>query len=273
MKKHPQHSSRCAGFTLIELLVVISIIALLIAILLPVLSSARASAGQVRCLSMLRQLALADQVYTIDHDGWHTPIMAWNAGGIDVNNGSGSIVKVPWYNVFDFRNNLSGLERDTGSGSRWKTMTVDFVCPEAQQGFESETGSGYYDMRRVYGHNIQADNNSLLQVGDADQPGWVAKGFDFAGFRSNEIREPAAKLQMADALDPNLTKQHSDVYISEQDNGGPNEIAYRHPNETANVQFYDGHAANLRRSEVAVQPPYSAESELWDITDDFKRNP
>jgi len=47
------------GFTLIELLVVISIIALLIAILLPVLGNARESAERVECLSYQRQMVTA----------------------------------------------------------------------------------------------------------------------------------------------------------------------------------------------------------------------
>ncbi len=60
------------AFTLIELLVVISIIALLMAILLPVLSSARESAKTVQCNSNLKQLAIAEPAYVADHKGTFT---------------------------------------------------------------------------------------------------------------------------------------------------------------------------------------------------------
>ena len=55
------------GFTLIELLVVVSIIALLIAILLPSLKKARAQAKDVVCRSNEHQLGLAIQYYASDN--------------------------------------------------------------------------------------------------------------------------------------------------------------------------------------------------------------
>jgi prepilin-type N-terminal cleavage/methylation domain-containing protein/prepilin-type processing-associated H-X9-DG protein len=65
-RDHPQLTAR--GFTLIELLVVIAIIVILAAILFPVFASARGAARKAACLSNMRQMGLAVEMYADDHD-------------------------------------------------------------------------------------------------------------------------------------------------------------------------------------------------------------
>lgn len=67
------------AFTLIELLVVISIIALLVALLLPALSRAREASQSVQCLSNVRQLVVALRMHANDNEQ-HTwgPVHSFN---------------------------------------------------------------------------------------------------------------------------------------------------------------------------------------------------
>jgi len=60
---------RVAGFTLIELLVVIAIIAILAAMLLPVLGRAKERGRRIACLNNIRQIGLASQMYAADFNG------------------------------------------------------------------------------------------------------------------------------------------------------------------------------------------------------------
>lgn len=68
---------KAKGFTLIELLVVIAIIAILAAILFPILASAKVTAKQTGCLNNIKQLGAAFVVYADDNDGRFPCQTAW----------------------------------------------------------------------------------------------------------------------------------------------------------------------------------------------------
>ena len=84
MKKSRMQSN---GFTLVELLVVISLIAILIALLLPALAKAKELANTVVCASNLRQIGLAGQMYESTYDDF-IPCQPYLYAPAPINGGS-----------------------------------------------------------------------------------------------------------------------------------------------------------------------------------------
>ena len=84
---------RRTAFTLIELLVVIAIIAVLAAILFPVFAQAREKARQTSCLSNLKQIGMATQLYLQDYDEGLYPTEYGENNGL---------VQVTWNGRYDF---------------------------------------------------------------------------------------------------------------------------------------------------------------------------
>jgi len=118
------------GFTLIELLVVIAIIALLLAIVLPALRTAKLIARQVVCSAQMKQWALGVHLYANDNDETLPPYC-------NTNNGTGGPVDLEtwWFN------RLATYVAEYGDGFDYETKWGLFKtrkCPMGKGGWGDE---------------------------------------------------------------------------------------------------------------------------------------
>ena len=114
---------RRSGFTLIELLVVISIIALLIALLLPVIKKAKETARQVECMSNLHQIGLLQFAFAGD-----------NNDGLPYGAADGADADVTWCPALAPYLGINKTDWDW-MRSRWwvyNDRTVGIHCPSAR---------------------------------------------------------------------------------------------------------------------------------------------
>lgn len=166
------------GFTLIELLVVIAIIAILAAILFPVFARARMKAIQNNCLSNLKQLGLAFQMYATDNDD--RPVL----GNYTV----GTNTRMPWvWTMYPYFKNdqilVCGAQKpmtqwDQGGGT-WPTG-----CPRnVSYTYNGIAGGGHWgtcngSMRAFY------PTYSTILAQDVQEPASVIVFFDYESFGS-----------------------------------------------------------------------------------------
>ncbi len=122
------------GFTLVELLVVISIIALLMAVLLPALAKARTQAKRIVCLSGLRQLVMAWSAYAENNDG-----KLVNGGQAGANTAAkdtsayGWVTEPWWCTPLCSTANPLPTSDETGSGYNAKRFDWDLTLPYAER--------------------------------------------------------------------------------------------------------------------------------------------
>ena len=124
------------AFTLTELLVVIAVIALLLALLIPVLHSAREQGYRAVCLSNLKQLTLAWTAYATEYDSKLVRGIAFSMG-IRSRDQHIIVVSEGWIGpAFAFPTSRAALIEDPNKGALWPWIKdVDvYCCPRGRKG-------------------------------------------------------------------------------------------------------------------------------------------
>src|SRR5580698_263457 len=130
------------GFTLIELLIVIAIIAILAAMLLPVLRKAQEKSQGIYCMNNMRQLSIGWIMYQGDNNDRLMALTGNTAGNYSaINNASGS----PDYNFMDWGNdawsvNTSGLVGPTALMAGFVANAKTYKCPSDTYKSTQNTG-------------------------------------------------------------------------------------------------------------------------------------
>ena len=227
------------GLTVIEVLTVISVMALLMAILMPPLGAARSGSRALACKSNLRQLLLASIGYATENDGAYVPAAEdmWGNAGLYRWHGVRDTLDDP----FDpLRGPLVGYLAD--GKVKACPVKVDFVKGhEWNANFEQGCGG--------YGYNMTYIGSRLWQGSIDSVQNW--KDAYATTTRMTEVASPGQTLMFADTAMANGPTSLIEYSFAEPpftvQNGRPvtefymsPSIHFRHKDQT-NVGWCDGH--------------------------------
>lgn len=251
------------GFTLIELLVVIAIIAILAAILLPALNSARERGRTASCISNLNSMGKALAMYVDDNDGnqptHETYMQANNIAWVK---------ETLWYRIAQYAEGSSQWGGGTAENDAKSWDSSIFICPSDSITSTVQYPSSYAGVRRnvitlrekrvdVGGDTLAlyvpikswANTSSIFVIADAPH----SDNYKPAGI--NGIHPPQYYSDGAYVNGLPFNKDHNSNGIKESgasdDKNGPwyfNGASPRH-GEKPNILFGDGHAANVEEGE------------------------
>ena len=224
------------GFTLVELLVVIGTIALLVAILLPVLARAREHARAVQCASQIRQIWHSVLMYANDNKG----VLPLPAGLPDswlgASDSSGYAIHMDDFGRLNYREGLLWPYLDASPSVREQI----FLCPSdepprfARKNLLPEADAS---RPRNFSYNL---HNWLGGYATSPHPrGWQ----DWAGQRLTRIRQPSHKILIIEEEMPRTAGGNVVSAHSASDPGGARIVVLltRRHLRKANEGFADGH--------------------------------
>ncbi|MHC4737526.1 MAG: prepilin-type N-terminal cleavage/methylation domain-containing protein [Planctomycetota bacterium] len=236
---------RKKAFTLIELLVVISVISLLMAILMPALARARRQGKTIVCLSNLRQLGIAAQLYANNNDGYYPIAYMSDPDPMD---------SLAVYVYWDFMHikDWNTLEQRIEPGLLWHNDTITKVhqCPS----FEDKANSP--DLYTGYNYNTS-------YIGHGTSEAIVAPA------KITQVKKPWRCALFGDGeYDSGPNKFMRSPWKSEGDTfpfRAAGTQGYRHSGKT-NVAWCDGHAGSRKELYTQTLPDEKNKIEQYNST-------
>ena len=210
---------RGPGFTLIELLVVIAIIAILAALLLPVLASAKARAWRAQCTSNQRQIGVALKVYDMDNGDLMPLLLDWN--GLSGQDGT--------YDIFVAATNrpLNAVLGNSYLASK---------CP-------ADNGDAYS------AHLTPPGKSCWDMFGTSYLPEWSHNGFGVQyvfGTTGDPLDFPSIKESVIDRHPVNKILQGDWTWHPNRGNTDPRSVWHNHRGQSLTVMLWgDSHVSTL----------------------------
>jgi len=239
--KHSQRNRH--EFTLIELLVVIAIIAILAAMLLPVLSKARERSRAISCSSNMRQLGMAVMLYVDDNEQLF-PVFSL-AGATQ-----------RWCGNVSFAALLGGVADPSNSVSWYIRWPEKVCCPGAR-------GAKEAGIRAAYGMNFAALQekaaNATARYSAAQLHGTVNSCYQFI-----RIQQHSSKLMAVDSTSWYVQNQTMGNVVNQEEGRSENQKPILRHGNRANILWFDGHV-DLRPYEGFMNSTWSRVWQYWNI--------